>query len=102
MNEMNVQSIDLGHELWQGVQSCLDLAPVIICRPVTCQRLHEGELHALRPICNRLSFRPLCRLDALAQLGKFRFGNTHPEGADCSRCGLWRFELSAGASHLVS
>ena len=34
MNEVNVQSIDLGDELRQSVQSRLDLAPVVVCRPI--------------------------------------------------------------------
>ena len=38
---MNVQSIDLGDELRQGVQFCLDLAPVILCRPIARQRLNR-------------------------------------------------------------
>jgi hypothetical protein len=47
VNEMNVQSVDLGDELRQGVQFCLDLAPVILCRPIARQRLHRRELHSL-------------------------------------------------------
>src|SRR5439155_4573509 len=41
---MNVQSIDLGDELRQGVHFCLDLAPVILCRPIARERLDRREL----------------------------------------------------------
>src|ERR1700692_789406 len=50
---MNVQSIDLGDELRQGVHFCLDLAPVILCRPIARQRLNRRELYSLGCICNR-------------------------------------------------
>ncbi len=34
MNEVNVQPVDLGDELRQGVHFCFDPAPVVVCRPV--------------------------------------------------------------------
>src|SRR5882724_6502554 len=74
---MNVQSIDLGHKLRQGVHFCLDLAPVVFRRPIARQRLNRRELYSLGCICNRFSFRPLCRVDAPAQFGEFPFRNTH-------------------------
>ena len=40
VDEMNVQSIDLGDELWQGVQPRLHLAPVVFRRPVARDVLH--------------------------------------------------------------
>src|SRR3984893_9380731 len=76
---MNVQSIDLGDELRQGVHFCLDLAPVILCRPIARERLDRRELYSLGCICNRFSFRPLCRVDAPAQFGEFGFRNIHME-----------------------
>ena len=60
MNEMNVKAIDLGHELRQGVDSSLDLPPVVICRPIARERLHRRELHALRFIVDCFAFGPLC------------------------------------------
>ena len=50
VNEMNVDPIDLGHELRQGVQLRLALAPVVIGRPIAREFLHRRELHALRLI----------------------------------------------------
>src|SRR5260221_7442358 len=76
---MNVQSIDLGHELRQGAHFRLDLAPVIICRPIARQRLNRRELYSLGSICNSFSFWPLCRVDASAQFGQFGVRNIHME-----------------------
>src|SRR5580704_13148598 len=74
---MNVQSIDLGDELRQGVEFCLDLPPVVLCRPIARERLSRRELHALGCICDRFSFRPPRVVDAPAQFGEFRFWNIY-------------------------
>src|SRR5580700_4276474 len=74
---MNVQSVDLGDELRQGVEFCLDLAPVVLCRPIASECLSRRELHALGCICDRFSFRPLCVVDAPAQFGQLRFRKIH-------------------------
>jgi len=34
MDEMDVEPIDLGNEIWQGVELCLAPAPVVFARPV--------------------------------------------------------------------
>ena len=72
---MNVQPIDLGDELRQGVQLRLDLAPIVVCRPILRERLSGRELHALRCIRDRFPFGPPRRLNAPAQFGKFRLRN---------------------------
>src|SRR5581483_12462175 len=51
VNEMNVESIDLGDKLRQGVEFCLDLTPVVLCRPIASECLSRRELHALGCIC---------------------------------------------------
>ena len=48
VNEVNVQPIDLGDELRQGVQFRLALAPVVFRRPIARELLNRRELHALR------------------------------------------------------
>ena len=50
VNEMDVQTIDFGDELREGIQAPLALAPVVFCRPVAREFLHRRELHALRCI----------------------------------------------------
>src|SRR5579862_3649814 len=77
VNEMNVQPIDLGDELRQGVQFCLDFAPVVFRRPIARQRLHGCKLYSLGRIGDRLSFRPSRRVDAPAQFGKIRLRNVY-------------------------
>src|SRR5215472_6011736 len=77
VNEMNVESIDLGDDLLQGVQLRLDLPPVVLGRPVARECLNRGELHALRLVRDCLAIRPPCHLDAPAQLGEFLLGNIH-------------------------
>jgi hypothetical protein len=77
VDEMNVQPIDLSHELRQGVQFRLDLASVVICRPIAREFLNRRELHTLRHIRDRFPFRPLCPAYVPAQFGKFRFRNVH-------------------------
>jgi hypothetical protein len=47
VNEVNVESVDLGDELRQGVQPRLGLAPVVIRAPVAHQRLQLCQLYAL-------------------------------------------------------
>ncbi len=82
VDEMNVEPVDLGDELRQGVHFGLDLAPVVLCRPITRQRLSRRELHSLRGICNGLAFRPFRSEDALFQIGEFRVRNVHLKRAE--------------------
>ena len=77
VNEMNVQPVDLGEELRQGVQFCFDLAPVVLGRPITRERLGGRELYALRRIRDGFSFGPLGGVDASAQFGEFGFRNIY-------------------------
>ena len=77
VNEMNVQPIDLGDEIRNGVYSCLDLAPVVVRGPIPREFLRRGKPDALRFITHRFSFGPLRRLDASAQIGKIGFRKTH-------------------------
>jgi len=58
VDEMNVEPIDLRHELRQGVQLRLALAPIVLC-PIARELLSRRELHALRCIGDRFPFRPL-------------------------------------------
>src|SRR6185436_4418289 len=69
---MNVEAVDLGEEIGVRVQLRLDLAPVVIGRPVPRERLHEGELHTLRRVRDGFLFRESCRLNAPAHFVEFR------------------------------
>ena len=56
-NEVNVDPVDLSHEHWQRVESCLHLAPVVIAPPVADDLLEFLELIALRAIRGGLLIR---------------------------------------------
>src|SRR5260221_10695067 len=72
---MNVQPVDLGDELRQGVHFCLDLTPVVIRRPIPRERLDRRELYSLRRICNRFPLGPLCCVDPPAQFTQLSLWN---------------------------
>src|SRR5271167_923734 len=103
VNEMDVEPVDLGDELWQGVQSCFDLAPVVICRPIPRERLSGRELYSLGCIGNRLSFGPLGRVDAPAQIGQVRLRNLYLKPTDSifGSCLLVAFWCGTGVGHSV-
>src|ERR687891_1404997 len=69
---MNVEAVDLGEEIGVRVQLHLDLAPVVIGRPIPRERLNEGELHALRKVRDGFLLRESCRRDAPAHFVEFR------------------------------
>ena len=70
VDEMDVQPVDLGDELRQGVQLRLDLAPVVLGRPIARELLHGRELDALRLIRDGLLLGPARGQDAPAQVGQ--------------------------------
>ncbi len=47
MNEVNVQPIDLSEALWQGIQFRLDLAPIVLRRPIARERLDRCACESL-------------------------------------------------------
>ncbi len=85
VNEMNVQPVDLGDELRQGVQPRFARAPVILGCPVARERLNRRELHALRCIVDGFPLGPLRRVDAVMQIGELGFRNVHTERTNLGR-----------------
>jgi hypothetical protein len=75
MDEVDIHPVDLGRELRQRVELRLDLAPVVVGRPVAGERLHRRQLHALGAVCNELFRRPARRLDPASQLSELLVGN---------------------------
>ena len=91
MNEMNVDAVDLGDELRQGVQPRLHLAPVVVGLPVPHELLERRELHALRLVGDDLAIRPACRCEAAAEIEQIFLGHADAERPDCAACsGLCR------------
>ncbi len=77
VDEVDVEPVDLGDELGQGVELRLALAPVVVRRPVAREVLERRERHALRRVRDGLLLRPPRGLNAPPQVGKFRFRNIH-------------------------
>ena len=55
VDEVNVETIDLGYELGKAVQPCLDPSEVVVACPVAGERLHRRQLHTLRVVFDGLS-----------------------------------------------
>ena len=103
VHEMNVEAVDLGEEIGVGVQLRLDLAPVVLGRPIPRERLNEGELHALRKIGDGFLLGQPRGLDAPAQLDKIGFRKVHLKRTNIGTaaglaCGI-SSELQSWSSH---
>jgi hypothetical protein len=70
VDEVDVNPIDGGLELREGVQFRLALAPVIVRRPIADEFLELRQLRALRLIGDRLLVGPPGRCEALAEIDK--------------------------------
>ena len=57
-------------KLGKRVQPRLDLAPVILGRPIIGELLHRRQLHALAGVGDRLAVGPAGRLDAPLEVGQ--------------------------------
>ena len=87
VDEVDVQPVDLGDEVREGIQPSLDLAPVIFCRPIVGELLHRRELHSLRVVSDRLAIGPSGRQYPPAEVGqilvrraKFEWPDRHVAG----------------------
>ena len=82
VDEVDVQPVDLGDELRQGVQSRLTGAPVVVGRPVAREVLHDRQGHALRVVLDRLLVREARAGEASPQVLELRRGDVDRERAD--------------------
>lgn len=80
---MDLHPIDHSRELWQRVQSCLALAPVVLSRPVAGERPQRRQLHFLRPILNELFGRPARGREAPAEISEVLTPDIDAEGKNC-------------------
>src|ERR1700674_1654470 len=87
VNEMNIEPIDLGDEIWQRVQFRLALAPIVIYPPIARELLHRRKLHALRFVGDRFPLGPIRSLYTPAQLPEFRLRNIPPKRTNRSLVG---------------
>ena len=81
VDEVDVEPVDLGGELGQGVELRLALAPVVVRRPVAREVLERRERHALRRVRDGLLLRPPRGLNAPAEIVNRLLGNIDPEWA---------------------
>ena len=86
VNEMDVEAIDLGDEVRQGLQLLLALAPVVLFRPVAREGLHRRESWALRVILDGLPLGEARGGDTRPQVLEVRLGRLDRERTD--RCGV--------------
>jgi hypothetical protein len=82
VNEMNVQPIDLGDELRQGVEPGLHLAPVVIRAPITHHLLEFFEPYTLGAVADCLPVGPSRGGDASAKINELLLRNIDAEGAN--------------------
>src|SRR5262245_46821092 len=82
VDEVDVQSIDLGDEVRIGFQLRLDLAPVVFGRPVADKVLDGRERHALRVVFDGFALGQACRRQTPAQIGEVCLGDVDAEGPD--------------------
>src|SRR5215471_690964 len=72
---MDVESIDIGGELFQPVQLGLASTPVVLRRPIVCEVLDRRELNPLRLIIDRLPFGGTPRRDPSMEIDDRLFAN---------------------------
>ena len=82
VDEVDVEPVDLGDEVREGVQPRLALAPVVLGRPVAGEVLHDREGHALRVVLDGLLLGEARRGDARPQVLEIRLGDLDRERAD--------------------
>jgi hypothetical protein len=68
VDEVDVEAVDLGYELRQGVQPRLQPPEVVLGPPVASECLHRRKLDALRPVRDGLALGPPRGLYATAKI----------------------------------
>ena len=87
VSELDVEPVDLGDELRQGIQLRLGLAPVVIRSPIADERLDLVQLHALGLIGDSLPVGPTGGRDAATEVDQRLLGHVDAEGTDGAAVG---------------
>jgi hypothetical protein len=82
VDEVDVQPIDLGDELREGVQVRFARAPVVVSHPIARELLDHGTRHALGLIRDGLPLGPVRGCDASTKVLQGLIRNVNVEGAD--------------------
>jgi hypothetical protein len=95
VDEVNIETVDLRHELRQRVQLRLAAAPVVFRRPIVREGAHRRELHALRLVIDGLPLRRPPRCDPPPEIGDRLFGHLDMKRPD----GWIRLHASGVGAH---
>jgi hypothetical protein len=87
VDEVDVQVVDLGDEIRDGVEPRLDLAPVVVGLPVAQNLLDGLERYTLRIIGDGFLLGQPGLRQAPAQIGQRRLRNVDAEGSNGIGCG---------------
>ena len=82
VDEVDVETVDLGQELRERVQPGLEPAEVVVVAPVPDEFPHSRQGHALRLISDGLLIGEACRRQASTQVVEVFLENADLEGAD--------------------
>ena len=82
VNEVDVDPIDCGGELREGVELRLALAPVVVRHPIAGELLNHCERHALGLICDGLLLGPVRGRDTSTEVIQGLIRNVDAEGMD--------------------
>ena len=82
VRELNIDPVDLCHELRQGVQLRLARAPVEVRHPIARELLDNGERHALGSIRDGLFLGPVRGRDASTKVLQSLIRNVDVEWTD--------------------
>jgi hypothetical protein len=96
MDEMDVESVDLGDELRQRVEPRLAPAPVVVRPPIARDFLEGRQLYALGFIGDRLFVRPARHRDTPAEIGQRLVGDMDVEDPDCVVLGRFGSRARSG------
>ena len=102
VDEVDVEAVDLGQELREGVQPRLEPAEVVVGRPVAHELLHRRERDALRQVGDGLLLGPARRLEPPAEVVDVALGATSTLNgriaSDPTAFGSW---AASSVRHLV-
>src|SRR5262245_25773870 len=83
VDKVDIEAVDSGQELRQGVELGFGPSPVVAGTPVLHERLQLSELYPLRLVIDCLPIGPACCQHPPAKIQECLFRDVDAEGADC-------------------
>ena len=100
MDEVNVDSANIGDEVRIGVNPRFDVPPVMVVEPIIAELLKRRELYALRCVIDQLTAGPSRGGNPLLQIGEVFVGSAEAKRFDRRVMGapqndrfIWRIAL---------